>query len=160
MASGPIISWQIDGEKVETVTDFIFLGSKIMADGECSHEIKTHAPWKKSYEKPRQCIQKQRHNLVDRGPYSQSLVFPVVMYGCESLTIKKAECQRIDAFEEWCWRRPLRVPRTAQRSNQSIVKIINPEYSQEGLKWSRNSNTLVTCWEELTLWKRPWYRER
>ena len=116
------------------MTDFIFLGSKITADGDCSHEIKMLAPWKKSYDKPRQHIKKQRHYFANKGPSSQSYgFFPVVMYGCESWTIKKAEHQRIDAFELWCWRRLLRVPWTARRSNQSILKEISPEYSLEGL---------------------------
>ena len=100
MASGPITSWQIDGETMETVTDFIFLGSKITADGDCSHEIKT--PWKKSYEKPRQHIKKQRYYFVNKSPSSKAVVFPVVIYGCESWTIKKAEPRGIDAFELWC----------------------------------------------------------
>ena len=104
MASGPITSWQIVGE---TVADFIFLGSKITADGDYSHEIKRLAPWKESYDQPRQHIKKQRHYFVNKGPSSQGLVFPVVMYGYESGTIKKAEHQRIDAFELWCWRRLL-----------------------------------------------------
>ena len=91
MASGPITSWQIAGETVETVADFIFLGSKITADGDCSHEIKTLTSWKESYDQPRQHIKKQRHYFADKGPSSQSLVFPVVMYGCESWNIKKAE---------------------------------------------------------------------
>ena len=134
MASGPITSWQIDGETMETVTDFIFLYSKITADGNCSHEIKTLAPWKKNYDKPSHHIKKQRHYFANKVPTSQSYVFfPIVMYGCESWTIKKAECQRIDAFELWCWRRFLRVPWTARKSNQSTLKQINPEYSLEGL---------------------------
>ena len=91
------------------------------------------APWKKSYDQPRQHIKKQRHYFVNKGPYSQSYGFSIVMYGCESWTVKKAECQRIDAFELWCWRRPLSVPWTARRSNQSILKEISPEYSLEGL---------------------------
>ena len=91
------------------------------------------ASWKESYDKPRQCFKKQRYYFADKGPYSQSYRFPVVMYGCESWTIKKAECLRIDAFELWCWRRLLRVPWTAGRSNQSVLKEINPEYSLEGL---------------------------
>ena len=91
------------------------------------------APWKKSYGQPRQHIEKQRHYFADKGPSSQSYSFPVVMYGCESWTIKKAECQRIDAFELWCWRRLLRVPWTSRRSNQSILKEISPEYTLEGL---------------------------
>ena len=99
MASGPITSWQIDGETMETVTDFIFCDSIITADGDCSHEIKMLAPWKKSYDQARQHIRKQKHYFADKGPSSQSYVFPVVMYGCESWTIKKAERQRTDAFD-------------------------------------------------------------
>ena len=136
MASGPITSWQIDGETVatvETVADFIFLGSKITADGDCSHEIKTLAPWKESYHQPRQHIQKQRHYFANKGPSSQGYGFSSIMYGCESWTIKKAECLRLDAFELRCWRRLLRVPWTARRANQSILKEISPEYSLEGL---------------------------
>ena len=133
MGSGPITSWQIDGETVETVTDFILGSSKITADGDCSHEIKTLAPWKKSYDQPRQHIKKQKHYFANKGPSNQSMVFPVIIYGCESWTIKKAECQRIDAFELCCWRRLLRIPWTARRSNQSILKEISPEYSLERL---------------------------
>ena len=132
MASCPITSWQIDGETVETVTDFVFWSSKITADGDCSHEIKTLTPWKKSYDQPRQHIKKQRHYFVNKGLSSKAMVFPLVMYRRESWTIKKAE-HRIDAFELWCWRRLLRVPWTARRSNQSILKEISPEYSLEGL---------------------------
>src|SRR5574337_601490 len=110
MASGPITSWQIGGETVETMADFIFLGSKITEDGDCSHEIKkTLAPWKKSYHQPRQHIKKQRHYFANKGPSCQGYGFSVVMCGCESWTINKAEHQRIDAFELWCWRRLLRV---------------------------------------------------
>ena len=116
MASSPITSWQIDGQTVETVADFIFLGSKITADGDYSHEIKTLTPWKESFDQPRQHIEKQRYYFVHKGPSSQGYSFPVVMYGCESWSIKKAEHQRIDAFELWCWRRLLRVPWTARRS--------------------------------------------
>ena len=113
---------------------FIFGGSKITADGDCSHEIKTTlAPWKKRYDQPRQHFKKQRHYFANKGPSSQIVVFPVVMYGCESWTIKKAERRRIDAFELWCWRRLLRVPCTARRSKQSILKEINPGCSLEGL---------------------------
>ena len=89
--------------------------------------------WQESYDKPRQCVKKQRHHFADKGPCSQAMVFPVVMYRCKNWTIKKAECQRIDAFELWCWRRLLRVPWKARRSNQSVLKEINPEYSLEGL---------------------------
>ena len=128
------------------------------------------APWKKSYDQPRQCIKKQTHYFANKGPrLVKAMVFPVVMYGCESWTIKKAECWKIDAFELWCWRRLLRVPWTARRSNQSFLKEISPEYSLEGLvlnihwkdwSWSWNSNTLATWWEELTHLKRPWCWER
>ena len=118
---------------METVTHFIFLGSKITADGDCSHEIKTLSPWKKSYDKPRQHIKKQRHSFANKFRLVKAMVFPVVMYGCESWTIKKAECRRSDTFELWCWKRLLRVPWTARRSNQSILKEISPKYSLEGL---------------------------
>ena len=127
-----ITSWQIDGEKVETVTDFIFLGSKITAYGDSSHKVKTLAPWKKCYDKPRQHTEKERRHFANKGSYSHSHGFSIVMCGCESGTIKKAECRRTDVFELWCRRRLLRVPWTA-RSNQSILKKINPEYSLEGL---------------------------
>ena len=119
---------------METVTDFIFLGSKITADGEYSHEIKRCLLLeRKVNDQPRQHIKKQRHYFANKGPPSQAMVFPVVMYGCESWTIKKAEHWRLDAFELWCWRRLLRVPWTARRSNQSILKEISPQYSLEGL---------------------------
>ena len=120
MASSPITSWQIDGETMKTVTDFIFLGSKVTADGDCSHEIKTLVPWKKSYDQPRQHIKSRDIALLTKAHLVKALVFPVVMYGSESWTIKKTECLRIDAFELWCWRRLLRVPWTARRSTQSI----------------------------------------
>ena len=132
-AYGPLTSWQTDGETVERVADFIFLGSKITEDSDYSHEIKTLAPWKNSSDKPRQRIKKQRYYFADNGVYSQSYSFYKVMYGRESWTIKKDERQSIDAFELWCWRRLLRVPWTARRSNQSVLKEINPEYSLEGL---------------------------
>ena len=108
-------------------------GSKITVDGDCSHEIKTLTPWKESYDQPRQHIKKQRHYVANKGPSSQGYGFPVVMYGCESWTVKKVERGRIYAFELWCWRRPLRVPWTARRSNQSILKEISPGWSLEGL---------------------------
>ena len=126
MASSPITSWKIDGETMETVTDFIFLGSKITADGDCSHEIKTLDPWKKNYDQSRQYIKKQRHHFANKPPYSQSYGFTVIMHRCDSYTIKKAEHQRIDAFKRWCWRRLLRVPWIPRRSNQSILKEISP----------------------------------
>ena len=133
LASGPIILWQIDGETMETVRDFIFLGSKITADGDCSHEIKDSFFLKESYDKPRQHIKNRDITFPTKIHIVKAMVFLVVMYGCESWTIKKAECQRIDAFELWCWRRLLRVPWTARRCNQSILKEIRPEYSLEGL---------------------------
>ena len=118
---------------MEMVTDSIFLGSKITAGGDCGYETKTLAPWKKSYEQPRQHIKNQRHYLT-KVRLVRAVVFPVIMYGCESWTIKKAERPRFDAFELWCWRRLLTVPWTARRSNQSILEEISPEYSLKGLK--------------------------
>ena len=126
-------SQQIDGKTMEILIDFIFLGFKITADGDCNHEIKD-APWKKSYKKPRQHIKKQRHYFANKGPFSQSyFFFPVVTCGCENWAIKKAEHQRFDSVELWCWIRFLRVPWTARGSNQSILKEISSEYSLEGL---------------------------
>ena len=120
---------------METVSDFIFWGSKNTADGDCSHEIKRHLLLgKKSYDQNRKHIKKQRHYFANKGLFSQSYRLPTVMCGCESWTIKKAEHQSIDAFELWCWRRLLRVPWTARRYNQSILKEISPEYSLKGLK--------------------------
>ena len=114
--------------------DFIFLGFKITADGNCSHEIKRHLLLRrKVIDQPREHIKKKRNHFADKGHLVKAMVFPVVMYGCESWTIKKAECQRIHTFELWCWRRLLRVPWTSRRSNQSILKEISPEYSMEGL---------------------------
>ena len=111
-----------------------FWAKKITSDDDCSHEIKTLAPWNKSYDKPRQCIKKQRHYFVNKGLcILKAMVFPVVMYRCESRTIKNAECWRIDSFELWCWRRLLRIFWTARRSIQLIVKAISPEYPLEGL---------------------------
>ena len=129
MASVPITSRQIDGK---TVTDCIFLGSKITAGGECSHEIKRRS-LEESYDQPRQLIKKQRHYFANKVCLVKAMVFPVAIYGCESWTIKKAERQRIDAFELWCCRRFLRVPWTVRRSNHSILKDLSPEYSLEGL---------------------------
>ena len=131
LASGPITSWQIDGE---TVTDFIFGGSKITADGDCSHEIKRCLLLGRKVMINLDSILKSRDiTLPTKVCVVKAMLFPVVMYGCESWTIKKAEHRRIDAFELWCWRRLLRVPCTARRSNQSIRKEISPEYSLEGL---------------------------
>ena len=134
MASGPITSWQIGGEIMETMTDFILGGYKITADGDCSHEIKKCLLLGRKAMTNLDSILKSRDIiLATKVHLVKAMVFPVVMYGCESWTIKKAECQRIDAFELWCWRRLLRVPWTARRSNQSILKEISPEYSLEGL---------------------------
>ena len=134
MASGPIISWQIDGETVETVADFIFLGFKITADGDCSHEIIRRLLFGRKVMTNLDRILKSRDiTLPTKVHLVKAMVFPVVMYGCESWTIKKTEHRRIDAFELWCWRRLLRVPWTARRSNQSIVKEISPGCSLEGL---------------------------
>ena len=134
MASGPIISWQIDGETMETVTDFIVLGSKITADGDRSHEIKGRLLLGTKVTTNLDSIFKSRDiTLPTKVHLVKAMVFPLVMYGCESWTVKKAECQRIDAFELWCWRRLLRIPWTARRSNQSILKEMSSEYSWEGL---------------------------
>ena len=167
MASNPITSWEIDGETVETVTDIISLGSKITADGDCNQEIKRHLllGWKVMTNLDN--ILKSRDiTLSTKVCLVMAMVFPVVMYGCESWTIKKAECWRIDAFELWCWRRLLRVPWTAKRSNQSILKEISPECSLEGLTlklklqyfghlmWRTDSlekgRTWLSNWTELT----------
>ena len=134
MASSPITSWQIDGKTVETGSDFIFEGSKISADSDCSHEIKRCLLLGRKVMTNLDSIFKSRDiNLPTKVRLVKAMVFPVVMYGCESWTIKKAERQRIDAFELWCWRRLLRVPWTARRSNKSILKEINPGCSLEVL---------------------------
>ena len=134
MASGPITSWEIDGETMETVRNFIFGGSKTTADGDCSHEIKRHLILvRKAMTKLDSILKSRDITLSTKVCVVKAMVFPVVVYGCESWTIKKAEHRRIDAFELWCWRRLLRVPWTARRSYQSILKEINPEYSLEGL---------------------------
>ena len=134
MASGPITSWQIDSEIMETVRYFIFLGSKITADGDCSHEIKRHLLLGRKVMTNLDSILKSIDiTLPTKVCLVKAMVFPVVMYECESWTVKKAEHQRIDAFEPWCWRRLLRVSWTARRSQQSILKEINPEYSLEVL---------------------------
>ena len=130
MSPGPITSWQIDGETMETVTDFMFLGSKITADGHCSHEIKRCLLLGRKVMTNLDSILKSRDiTLPTKIRLVKALVLPIVMYGYESWTIKKAECRRLDASELWCWRRFLRVPWTARRSNQSILKEISPEYS-------------------------------
>ena len=131
MASGPITSWEIDGE---TASDFIFLGSKITADGDCSHEIKRRLLLGRKVMTSLDSILKSRNiTLPTKVGLIKAMVFPVVMHGCESWTVKKAECRRIDTFELWCWRRLLRVPWTARRSNQSILKEVTPGCSLEGL---------------------------
>ena len=129
MESGPITSWQMDGETMETVRDFIFLGSKITADGDCSHEIKRYLLLGRKAMTNLDSILKSRDiTLPTKVRLVKDMIFPVVMYGCESWMIKKTEHWRIDAFELWCWRRLLRVPWTSRRSNQSILKEISPEY--------------------------------
>ena len=134
MASGPITSWEIDGETVETVSDFIFLGSKITADGDCSNEIKRRLLLGRQVMTNLDSVLKSRDaTLPTKVHLVKAMVFPVVMYGCESWTVKKGERQRIDAFELWCWRRLVRVAWTARRSNQSILKEISPGCSLEGL---------------------------
>ena len=154
MASGPIVSWQIVGETMETVTDFIFLGSQITADGDCSHKIKRCLLLGRKAMTNLDSILKSRGiTLPVKVSLIKAMVFPVIMYGCESWTIKKAEHQRIDAFDLWCWRRFLRVPWTARRSNQSILKQISPEYSLEGLMLKVKLQSFG-C-KEQTHWKRP-----
>ena len=134
MASGPITSWEINGETVETVTDFIVLDSKTTADGDCSHEIKRRMLLGRKFMTNLDTILKSKDiTFPTKVCLVKAMVFPLIMYGSESWTIKKAECRRIDAFELWCWRRLLRVPWTARRSNQSILKEISPEYSLEEL---------------------------
>ena len=134
VASGPITSWEIDGETVETVSDFILGGSRITADGDCSHEIKRHLLLGRRVMTNLDSILKSRDiTWPTKVRLVKAMVFPVVMYGCKSWTIKKAERRRIDAFELWCWRRLLRVPWTARRSNQSILKEISPGCSLEGV---------------------------
>ena len=160
-ASGPITSWQIDGETVERVSDFIFLGSKITADGDCSHEIKRHLfLGKEIYDQPNSILKSRDITLSTKVRLVKAMVFPVAMYGCESWTVKKVECQRIDAFELWCWRRLSRVPWTARRSNQSILKETSSGCSLEGLMLKLKLQYLATWCEELTHLKRPWCWER
>jgi len=156
MASGPITSWEIDGEIVETVADFIFWGSKITADDDCSHEIKRCLLLGRKVMTNLDRIFKSRDITLPTKVYLvRAMVFPVVVYGCESWTIKKAEHWKIDAFELWCWRRLLRVLWTARRSNQSTLKEISPECSLEGLMLKLKRQYLATCCEELTCLKRP-----
>ena len=135
MTSDPITLRQIEGEKVEVVADFLFLGSKITADDDCSHEIRRRLLLSKKAMTNLDHVLKSRHYSADKGRIVKAIIFPVVMYGCESWTTKKAEHQRTDAFELWCWRlrRLRRVPGTARRPNHSILREINPEYPLEGL---------------------------
>ena len=153
MASGPITLWQIEGEK--TVADFILLGSKITADNECSHEIKRHLLLKRKAMINLYGILKSWDiTLPTKVHIVKAMVFPVVMYRCESWTIKKAECRITNAFKLWCWRRLLRVPWTARKSNQSILKEINPEYSLGGLMLKLKLQYFTTWCKEPTHWKR------
>ena len=145
MASSPTTSWEIDGETVETVSDFIFLGSKITTDGDCSHEIKRHLLLGRKVMTNLDSIFKRRDiTLPTKVRLVKAMVFPVVMYGCESWTVKKAEHQRTEAFELWCWRRLLRVPWTARRSNQSVLNKISSEYSLEGPMLSQFNSHIHT----------------
>ena len=147
--------------KMETVADFLFLGSKIIVDSDCIHEVKRQLLLgRKAMTKLDSVFKSRDVTLPTKVWLVKAIVFPVVMCGCESWTIKKAEHQRINAFELWCWRRFLRVPWTTRRSNQSIPKEISPEYSLKGLYWSWNSNTLASWCEKLTHWKRTWCWER
>ena len=154
MASSYITSWQIEGETMETVTDFIFLGSKITADGDCSHEIK------RSFLLGRKPNANLESILKSRDITLPTKVCPVVMCGCENWTIKKAEHRQIDVFELWCWRRLSRVFWTARRSNQSIVKESVLNIHWKDWCWSWSSNTLATWCQVPTLWKRPWCWEK
>ena len=156
-ASGPITSWQIDGETMEIVTDLIFGGSKITADGDCSHDIKTYLLLGRKVMTNLDSILKSRDiTLPTKVCLLKAMVFPVVIYECESWTIKKVERWRTDAFELWCWRRLLRVPWTARRSNQSFLKETSPEYSLEGLMLQLKPQYFGHLLEELTHLKRPW----
>ena len=158
MASGPITSWEIDGETVETVSDFIFWGPKITADGDCSLEIKRRLLLERKVMTNLDSILKSRNiTLPKKFRLVKAMVFPVVMYGCESWIVKKAECQRIDAFELWCWRRLLRRLLTARRSNQCILKEISPRCSLEGLmlklKLQYFGHLMRSIWKRLCCWE-------
>ena len=153
MASGPITSWEIDGETVEKVSDFIFLVSKITADGDCSQEIPLLLG-RKVMTNLDSILKSRDITLPTKGRLVKAMVFPVVMYGCESWTVKKDERRRIDAFELWCWRRLLRVPWAARRSNQSILKEISPGCSLEKMMLKLKLQYFGTSCEELTHWKR------
>ena len=156
MASSPITSWEIDGETVERVSDFIFWGSKITADGDCSHEIERRLLLGRKVMTNLDSIFKSRGiTLPTKFRLVKAMVFPVVIYGCESWTVKKAEYGRIHAFELWCWRRLLRVPWTARRSNQSILKEIGPGISLEGMMLKLKLQYFGHLMRELIHWKRP-----
>ena len=151
------VPWQIDEEKVETLTDFIFLGSKITADSDCSCEIKRCLLLGRKAKTQLDSIVKSRDIILQtKARIVKAMVFPVVMYGCESWTIKDVECWRIDAFKLWCWRRLLWVPWTARRSNQSILKEINHEFSLKGLMLKLKLQYFGQLCEEPTYWKRLW----
>ena len=154
MASGPTTSWEIDRVTVETVSDFIFLGSKVTADGDCSHEIKRRLLLGRKVMTNLDRVLKSRDvTLPTMVHVLKAMVFPVVMYGCESWTVKKAERRRMDAFELWCWGRLLRVPWTPRRPNQSILKEINPGISLERMMLKLKLQSLATSCEEVTHWK-------
>ena len=160
MAFSPITPWQIDGKTMETVVDF-FLGSKISADGDFSHEIKRRLLLGRKTVTNLDTVLKSRAiTFPTKTHLVKAMVFPVVMYGCESWTVKKAECWRIDAFELWCWKRLVRVPWTARRSNQSILMEINPKYTLQGLTLKLKLQYFGHWCEEPTHWKRPWCWER
>ena len=159
MASGLITEWQIEGEKVKVVTDFLFLGSKITADVDCIHEMWWSLLGRKAMTNLKSVLKSRGITLLTKVCIVKAMVFPVVMYSCESWTRKKAEYQRTDASELWCWRL-LKVPWTVRRSNQSILREINPEYSLKDWWWSWNSSILVTWCKQLTHWKSPWCWER
>ena len=146
---------------MKTVTDFIFLGSKVTVDNGYNHKIKRQfAPWKISYAKPRQHVKKQRHHFAGKGPYSQSSGFTVVIDECESWTIKQAELQRIDSFELWCWRSPLRVPWAARSQTSQSYRKLTLNIHWKDWCWSWSSNTLATRCKQPTQWKRTWCWER
>ena len=161
MASGPITSWQIEGEKVKVVTDFLFLGSKITVNGDWSHEIRRLLLGRKGMTNLDIVLKSKDSTLLTKIHIVKAMVFPVVMYSCESWTVKKAEHQKIDAFQLWCWKRLLRVPLTARRSNQSILREINPEYwleilmlklklrSFSHLMWTADSLEKSLIWERV-----------
>ena len=160
-AFGPITSWQIDGETVETVTDFILWGSKITGDGDCSHEITRRLLLGRKVTTNLDGILKSRDiTLPTKVFLVKAVVFPVVIYGCESWTVKKARCRRINAFEMWCWRRLLRVLWTTRRSNQSILKEISPEYSLEGLMLKLKLQYFGHLMQRTDSLERPWCWER